>query len=82
MVEIQNARYLLLRFLLASIRRSPSGSITPITEWILYADHDMAPICRSPSGSFRAVTDRHYAFRDKRNPIDLEAVLAGVILSP
>jgi TnpA family transposase len=24
----------------------------------------------------------HYAFRDKRNPIDLEAVLAGVILSP
>ena len=29
----------------------------PITDWLHYADHDLAPICRSSSGSYRPVTD-------------------------
>ena len=28
-------------------RPHPAGSNTPITEWLLYADHGVAPICRS-----------------------------------
>jgi hypothetical protein len=28
----------------------PNGSNTPITAWLLYADHKVAPICRSLTG--------------------------------
>ena len=34
------------------IRRSQNGSITPVTDWILYADHGMDPIRRSVTPAF------------------------------
>jgi hypothetical protein len=38
--------------LLAPTCRSGSGSITPITYWLQYADPQLAPTCRSRSGSY------------------------------
>ena len=55
MGEIRNARRLLLQRQwnqyadqqVDPIRRSLTGSITPIMNWILYADHQVDPIGRS-----------------------------------
>ena len=44
--------------LLAPIRRSWTGSITAITQWLHYADHRLAPIRRSRTGSNMAVGDK------------------------
>lgn len=42
---------------LPPICRSATGSITPITQWIQYADPRLAPTCRSQTGSYTAVGD-------------------------
>ena len=65
MGEIRNARRLLLQRQwnqyadqqVDPIRRSLTGSITPIMNWIHYADHELDPICRSSSGSYRPIAD-------------------------
>ncbi|MCZ2154771.1 MAG: hypothetical protein LC114_12860, partial [Bryobacterales bacterium] len=38
--------------LLAPICRKPAGSITPKTQWLLYAGNPVAPLCRKRIGSY------------------------------
>ena len=57
------------------IRRSRRGSITPVTEWILYGEHGMEPIRRSVTG----VERRHHLFEERLQRALKKAVpLAGI----
>ena len=54
MVEIPKYPLLTSSVPVAPLRRSSSGAYTPVTAWLLYADHRVDPIRRSltlPSGS-------------------------------
>jgi hypothetical protein len=37
------------------------GSITPIINWLHYADHKVASLRRSQGGSITAITEWHYS---------------------
>ena len=47
MVEIPKYPLITSSVPVAPLRRSSSGAYTPVTAWLLYADHGVAPIRRS-----------------------------------
>ena len=42
---------------MAPLRRKSRGAITPITEWLLYADNPVAPLRRQSCGALTPITE-------------------------